>query len=106
MPAREAAKCLSMEQVIEHSSVRASRVRHLTALVHSLSAEDSALLELRIVDGWDYDHIAAVLGVDHGELVRRVRRVRTRLRREANQWQGTPIPSSIRLGGPENPRFE
>jgi DNA-directed RNA polymerase specialized sigma24 family protein len=53
------------------------------ALVRDLTEPDRALLEARIVDGWHYDIIALRLGVPRADLVKRVHRIRTDLRRRA-----------------------
>jgi DNA-directed RNA polymerase specialized sigma24 family protein len=48
-----------------------------------LAPDDRALLECRIVDGWQYGDVAVHLGVPRGVLADRVRRLRTDLRRTA-----------------------
>ena len=55
----------------------------LRALLWDLAADDLALLECRIVDGWHYRDIAVHLGVPRGVSADRVRRLRTDLRRKA-----------------------
>jgi DNA-directed RNA polymerase specialized sigma24 family protein len=55
----------------------------LRALLQDLRADDRALLDCRIVDGWQYGDIAAHLAVPRGVLADRVRRLRTDLRRKA-----------------------
>src|ERR1017187_3737044 len=55
----------------------------LRALLQDLPADDRALLECRIVDGWRYGDIAAHLAVPRGVLVDRARRLRTALGRMA-----------------------
>jgi DNA-directed RNA polymerase specialized sigma24 family protein len=55
----------------------------LRALLHDLRADDRALLDCRIVDGWRYADIAAHLGVSGDVLADRVHRLRTDLRRKA-----------------------
>ena len=55
----------------------------LTSLLRDLTEADRALLESRIVDGWDYATIALRLGVPRADLVKRVQRIRTDLRRRA-----------------------
>jgi len=58
--------------------------RHqFSLLFQELTAEERYLLECRIVDGWDYEHIAVRLGVPRADLVKRMRRMRTELRRKA-----------------------
>jgi DNA-directed RNA polymerase specialized sigma24 family protein len=56
----------------------------LRALLLDVAPEDRILLEFRIVDGWAYNNIAALLAVPRDVLVDRVRRLRTDLRRKAN----------------------
>jgi len=53
------------------------------ALLGALTADDRILLECRIVDGWQYNDIAANLGVSRDVLKRRVHQIRTDLRRKA-----------------------
>ena len=53
------------------------------ALVRDLTEPDRALLEARIVDGWDYPEIARRLGIPRADLVQRVHRIRADLRRKA-----------------------
>src|ERR1035441_2662494 len=48
-----------------------------------LAPDEPALLECRIVDGWQYGDIAVHLGVPRDVLTDRVRRLRTDLRRKA-----------------------
>jgi DNA-directed RNA polymerase specialized sigma24 family protein len=55
----------------------------LRALLRDLRADDRALLDCRIVDGWRYGDIAAHIGVTRDVLADRVRRLRTDLRRKA-----------------------
>jgi DNA-directed RNA polymerase specialized sigma24 family protein len=67
---------------IERDSEYLERLRRY-ALVRELPQPDRVLLEWRIVDGWDYDIIALRLGVPRADLVKRVHRIRTDLRRMA-----------------------
>jgi DNA-directed RNA polymerase specialized sigma24 family protein len=60
----------------------------LRDLLRDLRADDRALLECRIVDGWNYGDIAVHLGVPHNVLTDRVRRLRTDLRRKAKSLRG------------------
>ena len=55
----------------------------LRALLRDLSPDDRAVLECRIVDGWQYGDIAAHLAVPRDVLADRVRWLRTDLRRKA-----------------------
>jgi DNA-directed RNA polymerase specialized sigma24 family protein len=55
----------------------------LISLIQDLTKPDRALLEWRIVDGWDYTTIARRLGTPRADLVKRVQRIRTGLRRKA-----------------------
>ena len=55
----------------------------LRALLRDLRADDRALLECRIVDGWHYRDIAVHLGVPRDALADWVRRLRTDLQRKA-----------------------
>ena len=55
----------------------------LRALLWDLAADDRALLECRIVDGWRYADIAVHLGVPRDVLADQVRRLRTDLKRKA-----------------------
>ena len=57
--------------------------RRRCALFRELSQPDRVLLEWRVVDGWDYAEIALRLGVPPADLVKRVQRIRTDLRRRA-----------------------
>jgi DNA-directed RNA polymerase specialized sigma24 family protein len=57
--------------------------RRRCALFRDLTQPDRILLEWRIVDGWDYDTIAFRLGIPRADLVKRVQRIRTDLRRRA-----------------------
>ena len=54
----------------------------LRALLRDLPVGDRALLESRIVDGWNYGDISAHLAVPRDALADRVRRLRTDLRRK------------------------
>src|SRR5450759_4706891 len=54
----------------------------LISLLRDLTEPDRALLEWRMVDGWDYTAIAIRLGVPRADLVKRVQRIRTDLRRK------------------------
>ena len=56
--------------------------RRRCALVRDLTDPDRALLEARIVDGWDYAEIALHLGIPRADLVKRVQRIPTDLRRK------------------------
>jgi Sigma-70, region 4 len=53
------------------------------SLLQDLTEADRALLESRIVDGWDYATIARRLGIPRADLVKRMHRIRTKLRRKA-----------------------
>ena len=55
----------------------------LITLLRDLTEPDRVLLEWRMVDGWDYATIALRLGVPRADLVKRVHRIRTDLRRKA-----------------------
>ena len=55
----------------------------LISLLRDLTEPDRALLEWRMVDGWDYTAIAIRLGIPRADLVKRVQRIRTGLRRRA-----------------------
>ena len=55
----------------------------LGTLVRDLTESDRALLEWRIVDGWCYAAIARRLGIPRADLVKRVHRIQTDLRRKA-----------------------
>jgi DNA-directed RNA polymerase specialized sigma24 family protein len=55
----------------------------LISLLRDLTGPDRALLESRLVDGWDYTTIARRLGIPRADLVKRVQRIRTGLRRKA-----------------------
>ena len=55
----------------------------LISLLRDLTQPDRALLEARIVDGWDYAAIARRLGIPRADLVKRVHRIQTDLRRKA-----------------------
>jgi DNA-directed RNA polymerase specialized sigma24 family protein len=55
----------------------------LISLLWDLTEPDRALLEWRIVDEWDYTTIARRLGIPRADLVKRVQRIRTGLRRKA-----------------------
>jgi DNA-directed RNA polymerase specialized sigma24 family protein len=55
----------------------------LISLLRDLTEPDRALLESRIVDGWDYAAIARRLGIPRADLLKRVHRIRTGLRRKA-----------------------
>src|ERR1019366_7516183 len=55
----------------------------LITLLRDLTEPDRALLEWRMVDGWDYATIAIRLGIPRADLVKRVQRIRTGLRRRA-----------------------
>ena len=57
--------------------------RRRCALVRELTQPDRILLAWRVVDGWDYATIAFHLGIPRAELVERIRRIRTGLRRKA-----------------------
>ena len=57
------------------------------ALLRDLTTDDRILLECRIVDGWQYNDIAASLGVSRDVLKRRVHQIRTDLRRRAKALQ-------------------
>ena len=67
----------SIEREFEHMVHR-----RRCALVRELPQPDRVLLEWRIVDGWDYVEIALRLGVPRADLVKRVQRIRTDLRRK------------------------
>ena len=55
----------------------------LITLLQDLTESDRALLESRLVDGWDYTTIARRLGIPRADLVKRVQRIRTGLRQKA-----------------------
>ena len=55
----------------------------LISLLRDLTEPDRALLEWRIVDAWDYTTITRRLGIPRADLVKRVQRIRTGLRRKA-----------------------
>ena len=55
----------------------------LITLLRDLTEPDRALLEARIVDGWDYAAIARRLGIPRADLMKRVHQIRTKLRRKA-----------------------
>ena len=67
---------------IERDSEHTER-RRCCALLRDLTESDRALLESRLVDGWDYTTIARRLGIPRADLVKRVQRIRTGLRRRA-----------------------
>ena len=67
---------------IERDSEYVERHRRC-ALLRDLTEPDRALLEARIVDGWDYAAIARRLGIPRADLVKRVHRIQTDLRRKA-----------------------
>jgi DNA-directed RNA polymerase specialized sigma24 family protein len=67
--------------------------RRRCALFRDLTEPDRALLEARIVDGWDYPEIARRLGIPRADLVKRMHRIRTDLRRNAEAL-GPARPSS------------
>ena len=67
---------------IERDSEHTER-RRRCALLRDLTEPDRALLESRIVDGWDYAAIARRLGIPRADLVKRMHRIRTDLRRKA-----------------------
>ena len=55
----------------------------LISLLRDLAPPDRALLAWRIVDEWDYTTIALRMGIPRADLVKRVQRIRTDLRRKA-----------------------
>ena len=57
----------------------------LISLIQDLTKPDRALLEWRIVDGWDYTTIARRLGTPRADLVKRVQQIRTGLRQKAKE---------------------
>ena len=65
---------------IERDSEHLERRRFCT-LLRDLTQPDRALLEWRVVDGWGYAEIARRLGIPRADLVKRVHRIRTDLRR-------------------------
>ena len=67
---------------IERDSEHTER-RRRCALLRDLTESDRALLESRLVDGWDYTTIARRLGIPRADLVKRVQRIRTGLRQKA-----------------------
>ena len=67
---------------IERDSEYVER-RRRCALVRELPQPDRVLLEWRVVDGWDYAEIALRLGIPRADLVKRMHRIRTDLRRKA-----------------------
>ena len=68
----------SIEREFEHMVHR-----RRCALVRELPQPDRILLEWRVVDGWDYAEIALRLDIPRADLVKRVQRMRTGLRRKA-----------------------
>ena len=60
----------------------------LISLLWDLTPPDRVLLEWRMVDGWDYAEIALRLGVPRADLVKRVQRIRTDLRRKEKALGG------------------
>ena len=72
---------------IERDSEQIESRRRCT-LLRELTEPDRALLESRIVDGWNYAAIALSLGVPGANLVKRVQRIRTELRRKAKALAG------------------
>ncbi len=68
--------------------MRATGSDRLRALLLDLPVGDRALLESRIVDGWNYGVIAAHLAVPRDVLADRVHRLRTDLRRRAKALGG------------------
>jgi len=57
--------------------------RRRCAILRDLTEPDRVLLEWRMVDGWDYATIARRLGIPRADLVKRMHRIRTDLRRKA-----------------------
>ena len=57
----------------------------LISLLRDLTEPDRVLLEWRMVDGWDYATIARRLGIPRADLMKRVQRIRTGLRRKAKE---------------------
>ena len=55
----------------------------LITLLRDLTEPDRVLLEWRMVDGWGYAEIARRPGIPRADLVKRVQRIRTDLRRRA-----------------------
>src|ERR1039457_2021638 len=55
----------------------------LISLLRDLTESDRALLEWRIVDGWDCAAIARRLGIPRADLVKRVHRIQTDVRLKA-----------------------
>ena len=66
---------------IERDSEHTER-RRRCALLRDLTESDRALLESRLVDGWDYTTIARRLGIPRADLMKRVHRIQTDLRRK------------------------
>ena len=64
------------------------------ALLRDLTKPDLALLEARIVDGWDYAAIARRLGIPRADPVKRMHRIRTDLRRKARAL-GADIAATV-----------
>ena len=64
-----------------------TRPDRFRALLQDLAADDRILLECRIVDGWQYNDIAASLGISRDVLKRRVHQIRTDLRQKAKALQ-------------------
>ena len=81
-PSKRLNSAMEHTDSIERDSEYLERLRRY-ALVRELPQPDRVLLEWRIVDGWDYDIIALRLGVPRADLVKRVHRIRTDLRRMA-----------------------
>ena len=72
----------------------------LITLLRDLTEPDRALLEARIVDGWDYAAIARRLGIPRADLVKRVQRIRTGLRRRAKALGAGETPFDLAASMP------
>jgi DNA-directed RNA polymerase specialized sigma24 family protein len=66
----------------------------LITLLRDLTEPDRVLLEWRMVDGWGYAEIARRLGIPRADLVKRVQRIRTDLRRKARAL-GADIAATV-----------
>jgi DNA-directed RNA polymerase specialized sigma24 family protein len=72
----------------------------LITLLRDLTEPDRALLEWRIVDEWDYTTIARRLGIPRADLVKRVQRIRTELRRKAKELGAGETPFDLAASMP------
>jgi len=84
-----------MEQIVKRAQDCRHTRRDLSVLFQELTQEERFLLEWRIVDGWDYGDIAVRLGIPRADLVKRMHRIRTELRRKAKALEaGKTSPTS------------